>query len=71
MDVSWDQMCSEIKKIFSQDSVDIDHVKKLLKSYSSNRKDWNKYANFEFDADRYIYCVANSIPQTSTMPIVN
>ena len=61
-DVSWDQMCSEIEKIFSQDSVDIDHVTKLLESYSSNREDWNKYAMF--DVHRYIYFVANSIPQT-------
>lgn len=53
--VSWDQMLREIERIFSDDSVDIDHVIKLLESYSSNPEDWNKYAMF--DVHRYVYII--------------
>ena len=44
---SWSQLLVEIKRIFSGDAVNIDEVKKLMKSYESDYQDWKDYAKFD------------------------
>jgi cysteine dioxygenase len=45
--VTWTQLQSEIRKIFAEDSINIDDVKRLLKSYTSNQEDWNQHVKFD------------------------
>lgn len=44
---SWRQLLDEIQRIFSADSVNIDEVKKLMRSYESNYHDWKEYAKVD------------------------
>ena len=37
----------ELHRIFNEGSVDVDSVKALLGSYSSQSQDWKKYVNFD------------------------
>lgn len=42
-----DDLVGEIRQIFSDERVDVDEVKKLLRNYKSNPKDWQKFTKFE------------------------
>lgn len=44
---SWFQLLVEIERIFSAEAVNIDEVKKLMRSYESNYQDWKEYAKFD------------------------
>ena len=42
--ITWAQLCDEVKRIFSSDSVNVDEVKELMASYKSNDDDWAQYS---------------------------
>ena len=42
--VSWEELLSGIRDIFSTDNVDIDEVKQLMSSYRARPEDWQQYA---------------------------
>lgn len=45
--VSWEALTRGISEAFSSDCVDVDHMKKLMASYTSSEKDWAKFAKFD------------------------
>ena len=46
-EVSWQELQTKIRDAFSSESVDVDAMKLLLSSYSSNREDWQAFAKFD------------------------
>jgi len=44
-------LISELHKAFEDDTVDIDHVENLMRSYKSNPQEWNRFA--KYDRKRY------------------
>lgn len=40
-------LIQELNKVFESDSVNVDYVTYLMKSYKSNPADWKKYAKFD------------------------
>lgn len=46
---SLDDLIRELHVVFESDSVNVEYVHYLMKSYKSNPQDWKKYAKF----DRY------------------
>eukprot|EP00045_Choanoeca_perplexa_P022931 m.11391 g.11391 ORF g.11391 m.11391 type:complete len:205 (+) comp9805_c0_seq2:232-846(+) len=44
---SWDDMLTALREALSGDSADIDDIKAILNSYTSNPEDWSKYALFD------------------------
>ena len=47
MAVNWSELTEGIRKAFSTDYVDVNEVKKLMRSYESNRSDWVAYENID------------------------
>ncbi|XP_043915572.1 cysteine dioxygenase type 1 [Protopterus annectens] len=45
------ELISELRRIFSDDSINVEEVQALMESYESNPEDWNEYAVF----DQYRY----------------
>lgn len=44
-----EDLIKELYKVFEEDSVNVEHVNYLMRSYKSVPKEWKKYAKF----DRY------------------
>ncbi len=40
-------LISELHKAFEDDTVDIDHVENLMRSYKSNPQEWNRFAKYD------------------------
>ena len=49
--LSWHELCSEIRRLFSSSEVDVDEVQKVMSTYTSDTRDWDQYAIF--DQHRY------------------
>jgi len=49
--ITWEYLIDGLLQLFHGDSVNIEEVEDLLKSYKSDPKDWSKYAKF----DKYKY----------------
>ena len=47
--ITWNQLCTKVKKIFSSDSVDVDEVIKLMTLYKSNNNDWAQYSLWDIN----------------------
>lgn len=47
--INLEDLIQQLREIFESDTVDIDYVKNLMKSYKSNQADWKRFAKF----DRY------------------
>ena len=45
--MSWEALTGGIREAFSSDCVDVDHVKNLMAAYTSNEKDWARFAKFD------------------------
>ena len=50
--VSWEALTRDIREAFSSDHVDVDHMKKLMAAYTSNERDWKRFA--KFDPHKYV-----------------
>lgn len=44
-----DELRHELHKVFCEEPINIDYVRKLMTTYRSNSKDWKQFANFEND----------------------
>lgn len=44
-----DNLRKELHRVFESDRVNIDDVKALMSTYTSNREDWEKFAHFELN----------------------
>ncbi|KAM9857837.1 cysteine dioxygenase type 1 [Aulostomus maculatus] len=44
---SLEHLIEILHTIFESDSIDVDHVQKIMESYISNKDDWQRYAKFE------------------------
>ena len=51
--VSWEALTRDIREAFSSDHVDVDHMKKLMAAYTSNERDWKRFA--KFDPHKYVW----------------
>ena len=51
---SLQQLIEHLRQVFDSDMVNVDYVKAVLASYTSNPKDWSMYSNF--DKDRWGFC---------------
>ena len=40
-------LIEQLHEVFAEENVNIEYVHKLMESYTSNRKDWKKYAKFD------------------------
>ena len=56
--LSWEALNSGIREAFSSDRVDVDHVKKLMASYTSNKTDWARFAAFDPHRCAVVLCVS-------------
>ena len=41
------ELCSLLHKVFDNDLVNVEYVKKLMLNYKSNPKDWRQYAKYD------------------------
>lgn len=42
-----EKLCQQLREIFEEDLIDVDEVKDVLKTYSSNPADWIEFAKFD------------------------
>jgi hypothetical protein len=42
-----DELVEHLHRVFSNDSINVEYVKELLRNYESNPKDWAKYAKYD------------------------
>jgi hypothetical protein len=41
------QLCQILHRVFAQDTVNVEYVKRIIENYKSNPKDWRKYAKYD------------------------
>ena len=41
------QLCQILHRVFAQDTVNVEYVKRIIENYKSNPKDWKKYAKYD------------------------
>ena len=57
---SLDNLISQLHRAFEGDSIDVDHIKELMKTYKSNQDDWGKFAIWD-KSSKYVSIVLNYI----------
>ena len=45
--VTLNELIGQLRRIFADNHVNVDEVRKVMESYKSNREDWERYAIFD------------------------
>ena len=44
---SLNDLIEQLHEVFAEDHVNVEYVQKLMEMYTSNRKEWKKFAKFD------------------------